>query len=147
MVKYLYFNNIKKLRENHELTQQQVANILNCKRSTYNGWERGAVMIPINIADKLSLYYKVKLSYIIGIDSSFTIKKKIKSMDYQKMLQNLAQLKKDNKHTYEEIGEKIGCTKSTCLRYFTGEITIPMDKLIFLSKLYQVDIDKLCNKY
>ena len=42
----MYFNNLKKLRNEKEITQKYIANILNVKRSTYNSWERGDVMIP-----------------------------------------------------------------------------------------------------
>jgi len=49
------------------LTQENIANYLNVKRSTYSNWESGFIMLPIEMADKLSIFYKVKLSYVIGI--------------------------------------------------------------------------------
>ena len=43
----MYFNNLQYLRNEKELTQREVSEILNCKRSTYDNWEHGNVMIPI----------------------------------------------------------------------------------------------------
>ena len=42
----MYFNNLQYLRNEKELTQREVSEILNCKRSTYDNWEHGNVMIP-----------------------------------------------------------------------------------------------------
>ena len=49
------------------------------------------------------------------------------------------------KGTNEE-GNEIKCTGTSCQRYLSGKITIPMDRLIMLAKLYDIDIDELCGK-
>ena len=49
----MYHNNLKRLRNEQELTQKKVAKILDCNRNTYNNWEQGVVMIPLDIADIL----------------------------------------------------------------------------------------------
>ncbi len=144
---YMYSNNLKRLRNEKELTQQFVAEeVLGCRRTTYNNWERGVVMIPIKIADSLSIFYKVSLSCILGINKTIEFKKDINKMNYSTLLNNLKKLKDDNKNSYSEIGKEIKCTGTSCQRYLTGKITIPMDRLIMLAKMYDIDIDELCGK-
>ena len=144
---YMYSNNLKRLRNEKELTQQFVAEeVLGCRRTTYNNWERGVVMIPIKIADSLSMFYKVSLSCILGINKTIEFKNKINKMNYSTLLNNLKKLKYDNKNSYSEIGKEIKCTGTSCQRYLTGKITIPMDRLIMLAKMYDIDIDELCGK-
>lgn len=144
----MYFNNLKKLRSEKELTQEEVAKKLNCSRTTYNNWEQNVVMIPIDIADQLSLFYKVSLSCILGIENNRRIeyKSKVKKMNYDKLLKNLESLKIKKKYSYNEIGAYLSCSASSCQRYYKGIVKIPMDRLILLADLYEIDIDKLCGK-
>ena len=143
----MYSNNLKRLRNEKELTQQFVAEeVLGCRRTTYNNWERGVVMIPIKIADDLSMFYRVSLSCILGINKTINFKNDINKMNYDKLLYNLKELKKEKKYSYNKIGKEIKCTGTSCQRYLSGKITIPMDRLIMLSKLYDIDIDELCGK-
>ena len=58
---------LRELRENNELTQQNVADILNCKQNTYQQYESGNRQIPIEALKKLCLYYKVSADYILEL--------------------------------------------------------------------------------
>lgn len=142
----MYFNNLKELRNNKEYTQEEIAKKLGVNRFTYKNWENGIVMIPIDVADKLSVFYNVRLSYILGIDKSSKIDYKVKSLKYDKLLNTLSKLKEENNNSYEEIGNYLGCNRSTCQRYFKGIVKIPINRLILLSELYKIDLDKLCCK-
>ena len=142
----MYLNNLKKLRIESELTQEEVSKELKKSRNTYKNWENGLLMIPLEYADQLSLFYNVRLSYILGIDKEITTDMKIKKMDYKLLLKNLNKLKENHKNSYEEISTGLSCAKSTCHSYFTGKTVIPIDRLILLSQLYEVDLDKLCGK-
>lgn len=146
MVIIMYFNNLKKLRNEKEFTQEEVAFKLNCKRSTYNNWESGVVMIPLDVADKLSLIYNVSLSCILGIENKIAYKSDIKAMDYNVLLNNLNRVKKERGQTFGKIANSLNCNQATCCRYFNGNIIIPIDRLIMLSELYNVDLDCLCGK-
>ena len=70
----MYSNNLKRLRNEKEFTQNYIAQVLGCKRTTYNNWERGVVMIPIRIVDDLSVYYKVSMSCVLGINKKIEFK-------------------------------------------------------------------------
>lgn len=142
----MYFNNLKKLRTTKDLTQEEIAKVLNCKRSSYSNWEYDIVMIPLNIADKLSCYYNVKLSYILGIDNINKFDCELKPINYKVLLKNLYNLKKNNKYSFEYIANYLKCNKSTCCRYFKGTVKIPIDRLILLTKLFNIDLDILCGK-
>lgn len=145
-VLYMSQNNLKKLRKEHNLTQKEIAKIINCNRSTYNNYERGIIIIPLDIADKLSIYYQVRLSYICALDQEYQKKENFKPINYEKLLENLNNLKKQYKHTYKEIAININCTESTVQRYFTNVFLPPLDRLIQLAQLYNIDLDVLCAK-
>ena len=62
----MQFQRIEDLRIDHDLTQQQVANILGCQREVYRRYEKGTRTIPLEFLIKLADYYKVSLDYLVG---------------------------------------------------------------------------------
>ncbi len=61
---------IRDLREDKDLTQKQVAEILNCSQQVYSNYELGQRDIPTDILIKLSRFYKVSTDYILGISNN-----------------------------------------------------------------------------
>ena len=57
---------IKDLREDHDLSQKEVAKILNISQVTYSYYEIGKRNIPLYLLIKLADYYNVTLDYIVG---------------------------------------------------------------------------------
>lgn len=64
-------------------------------------------------------------------------------MDMQKIGNFLAELRKDNNLTQEELGEQIGVTNKTISRYENGNYLPPVEILQMLSKLYNVSISEI----
>ena len=58
---------IRDLREDLDLTQQNIAEYLNCDQSLYSKYERGERDVPLYIIVKLALYYETSVDYIVGI--------------------------------------------------------------------------------
>lgn len=58
---------LKELREDRDLTQQQIADILNCKQNTYQQYESGKRQIPVQAIKKLCLFYKVSADYVLDL--------------------------------------------------------------------------------
>lgn len=142
----MHLNKVRELREESDLRQRVVADFLGVKRSTYSTWECGTVMVPLNIADKISMFYKVSLACVYGIEEDIVHYENVSSLNYKKLLQNLNKYKRENHLSYEQLGNLLGCTSVTCYRYFTGETTIPIDRLVALADLCNLSIDKLCAK-
>ncbi len=63
----MYMNlRIRDLREDSDLTQKQVADILFCDQSLYSKYERGERALPLEFALKLADFYQVSLDYLVG---------------------------------------------------------------------------------
>ena len=63
-----YVKKIRDLREDHDMTQQEIANILGTSQTMYARYERGANELPIRHLIKLCEFYKVSSDYILGIN-------------------------------------------------------------------------------
>nr|WP_270457738.1 helix-turn-helix transcriptional regulator [Faecalimonas umbilicata] len=62
-----YWERIKALREDRDLTQKNICTYLNIAQNTYSQYENGKREIPISILIKLCLYFGVSSDYILGL--------------------------------------------------------------------------------
>ncbi len=54
------------MREDNDLTQKQIAEILLCDQSLYSKYERREREIPLAMIVRLAEYYEVSVDYLIG---------------------------------------------------------------------------------
>ena len=54
------------MREDNDITQQQISEILLCDQSLYSKYERGEREIPITLLIKLADYYNTSIDYLVG---------------------------------------------------------------------------------
>ena len=60
------YRRIRELREDHDLTQTQVADMLGMKQPQYFRYEQGYRDIPTDILIKLADRYNTSVDYILG---------------------------------------------------------------------------------
>jgi transcriptional regulator with XRE-family HTH domain len=63
-----YIKIIRDLREDSDMTQQEVADFLGTSQTMYARYERGANELPIRHLIKLCELYNVSSDYILGIE-------------------------------------------------------------------------------
>ena len=61
------FNRIRDMREDRDLTQKQMAELLGIHQTTYSDYELGNLNIPIDILIQLAKFYKTSIDYLVGI--------------------------------------------------------------------------------
>ncbi len=61
------YERIRELREDNDLNQTQLAEILNISQSTYSRYESGFLDVPSEVLIALSKHYKVSVDYILGL--------------------------------------------------------------------------------
>ncbi|MBP1577481.1 MAG: helix-turn-helix transcriptional regulator [Oscillospiraceae bacterium] len=59
------YKRIRDLREDADLTQQQVGNAINVPQRTYAYYESGGRMIPPHVLVALADYYNVSVDYLL----------------------------------------------------------------------------------
>jgi len=55
------------MREDRDLTQQQIAQYLHCDQSLYSKYERGERDVPLHIMVKLAVFYQTSVDYLVGL--------------------------------------------------------------------------------
>lgn len=64
-----YVTRIRNLREDSDLTQNQIAEYLGTSQTMYARYERGANEIPVRHLIRLAKYYGVTMDYICGLSN------------------------------------------------------------------------------
>ena len=62
-----YYPRLRDLREDHDLTQRRLAEMLGMKQTQYFRYEQGYRDIPTDMLIKLSEIYSVSVDYILGL--------------------------------------------------------------------------------
>lgn len=63
----MFFQRIEDLRIDADKTQEQIADVLNCKREVYRRYEKGIYEIPAWALIELAKYYHTSTDYILGL--------------------------------------------------------------------------------
>ena len=69
-----YYRRLRDMREDHDLTQSDVAKILNTAREQYNKYELGKQEIPFHHVITLAKYYKVSIDFLAGLTDELDVK-------------------------------------------------------------------------
>ena len=62
----MQYGRIRDLREDKDLTQAKMGEILSCSQRVYSNYERGDLDIPTEILIKLADFHGVSVDYILG---------------------------------------------------------------------------------
>lgn len=63
----MYLKRLRDLREDHDLKQQDIANLLNIRQTVYSRYERGFQNLPLEHLITLAKFYKVSTDYILNL--------------------------------------------------------------------------------
>jgi len=58
---------IRNLREDKDLSQKEMAAVLNVAQTTYSDYERGKLNIPVEILKKLAVFHKTSIDYLVEL--------------------------------------------------------------------------------
>lgn len=71
MYQYKY-GRLRDMREDNDLTQAQVAEVLGIDQRVYSNYEIGKREIPVHLLIKLSKMYEVSTDYLLGLRNDIT---------------------------------------------------------------------------
>ncbi|HAA99962.1 MAG TPA: XRE family transcriptional regulator [Ruminococcaceae bacterium] len=58
---------LKDIREDHDLTQKTLADLLHVKQNTYSQYENGQRGIPVELLVALAQFYHTSTDYLLGL--------------------------------------------------------------------------------
>lgn len=62
----MYQNRLRDLREDRDLKQKELAQVLQVHQTTYSDYELGELNIPVAVLHDLADFYGVSVDYLLG---------------------------------------------------------------------------------
>lgn len=140
------FNRLREIREDHDLSQKQMAEILNINRSTYSLWELGINIIPLKELCNFADYFKISLDYILNISNYKNSKNYIEKLNLETLGYNMKKIRIQNHLSQEEIADIIGVSQACVNKYEKGKVTISVPVLYTFCKNFDISLNHLCGK-
>jgi transcriptional regulator with XRE-family HTH domain len=66
------FKRLRDMREDRDLTQAQMAALLNIHQTTYSDYELGNLNVPIEVFIKLAAFYNTSIDFLAGVTDNPT---------------------------------------------------------------------------
>ena len=136
---------LQDIRENNELSQKAVADILNVSQPTYSRWEKEIEIIPLNKLILFAKYFNVSLDYLCNLS---LIKKENKNYNYivnkESSSNNIINFRKKNNLTQKELAIFLNTTPSTICAYEKGKTLILTSFAYQICKKYNISMDYIC---
>lgn len=140
------FERIKFIREEKELTQTQMAEILNMKRSAYSLWEINKNIIPLQKLNAFCNTFELSLDYVVGLSDLKTYDLKFTDLDIKEVGKNFKQVRKEQNFTQEKLAKIFNTTHSAISAYENGITLIPTIFLIEFAKISNISLNWFCGK-
>lgn len=136
----------KEIREKHELTQQQVANVLNISKTSYNYFENEERFIPLKHLNNYCNIFKVNMDYIFYLNNSILISKNNIKLDKKKIGERIKEIRQIKKLTQEQLAKIVNTSQSTISSYEKGKTMIITPFLYELCKRLDVSMDYITGR-
>lgn len=140
------FKRIRAIREDSDLTQTEIASILQVNRSAYSLWELGINTIPLNKLNEFCNFFNLSLDYILEITDVKNYTLVNKNINKVILSKRLKEIRKKERKTQEEIARLLNTTHSTWSAYENNKVLIPTIFIWKFAKEYNCSIDWLCGR-
>ena len=139
----IYNTRLIKLREDKNIKQYELANILGIYKGLYNQYEKEYELIPLKHLNTLCNYFHVSLDYIFGFTNILNYPHSHAKINYQKAGERLKEFRKEHKLTQTTLGNELNCSYGTIAGYEIGRYLIATPFLYTICKKYHISADYL----
>ena len=102
MSKYLQ---LKNLREDHDLTQKQLADNLYMQLTQYRRYETGERELPLDLAISIAKFYDVSVDYLAGVSDKMKTTDNALTREEYELIKSFRKLTQQNKEKLIEISK------------------------------------------
>ena len=137
---------IKYLREEYDLTQLKMSEIMNVSKSNYARWETNESIIPLKHLNNLCNYFNVSMDYITGLSKEKNYIIINKKLNKELIGKRLKEFRENNNLTQEELAKQINTSHSTISAYESGKTMLLTAFAYDICKKYNISLDYLCGR-
>ena len=142
----IYSNRLKELRDEKNISQQDIAKYLKIDNSLYAKYEKEYYVMPIKHLNTLCNYFNVSFDYLFGLTNKLNYKENINEIDCLKSGNRIKEFRKEHKITQERLASELNMARSALANYERGRTVIATPFLYTICKKYQISADYLLGK-
>ncbi len=146
MNKELLFENMKYIREENDLKQKDLANILNVTQSNYSRWECSIKLIPLEKLNELCNYFNINMDFVVGLSKKRKTMLDNNILDKRKIGKNIKMFRIRNKLSQKDLAHFLNTTQSVISNYEAGKTLILTAFAMQICIAYKISLDALCNR-
>lgn len=136
---------LKDIRIENDLTQVQMASILNTTQTSYNRWENNVELISLKKLTGVCNYFNTSMDYLVGITRN-NIGNGKHNLDYKVVGNNIKFFRKENNLSQKDLAILLNTSQSTISAYEAGKTIILTAFALEIVKKYNISLDWLCGR-
>lgn len=140
----MFKNNLKRCREELEMTQKELGYVFGVSRFTVHGWENGHDTMPLNKLIKFCNLYNYSIDFVCGLTNKNIRQNKI-DVDKNKIGNNLKKLRKELKLSQKKLADECNISQTTYSGYETGQYLINTITIYTICKKYNISMYDILN--
>ncbi len=137
---------IKKIREEKNLSQKDIALLLHIDRSTYSSYETMRDIMPLKYINIICNDFNMSIDYCFSLTDIFEYKNSRKETSRQLFKIRIKELRKKYNLTQNDIAKILNINRSTWTGYESGKYRIPTLYLYDIAKRFNTSMDYLLGK-
>ena len=134
---------IKDIREDKDITQEQMASIMKVNRSTYSMWEIGLSFMSVEQLCNFANYFGYSIDYVLGLSNNRKCNIN-NDFSYKTLGENIKTLRINNNYSQCYLANKMKVTQACIVRWEKGITKISIPNLYELSKIFNVSLNDIC---
>ena len=136
---------LKDIRIENDLTQTQMAKILNTTQTSYNRWENNVELISLKKLTRVCNYFNTSMDYLVGITRN-NIGNGKHDLDYKVVGNNIKIFRKEKNLSQKDLATLLNTSQSTISAYEAGKTIILTAFALEIVKKYNISLDWLCGR-
>lgn len=137
---------MKEIRLDSDKKQQEVAEHLGIKRSTYAVLENNHNVIPLKRLNDFANYFDVSIDYVLGLTDVKKYENSKAEIDREKTRQRLRQVRNENNYTQTKLAKFLNTSPSVWCDYERGRYLVSTTFIYQFAKKFNVSVDWLLGK-
>lgn len=146
MVTVMNFERLFLLREEKDLYQTDIANILNVKQVNISNWENCKEIIPLSKLNIYANYFNVSMDYILKLSDEKIPSVNKNELNKALIGKNIKTIRMQNNLSQKDLANILNTTQSTIWAYETGKTLILTAFAYQICVKYNISMDWLCGR-
>ena len=141
-----YGAKMKEIRMDNNVLQKDIASIMGLSVFTYSHYETEDTTIPLKHLIDFCDYFKIRIDYILGLDSKYELESGYNIVDILICAKRLKEFRKANKITQDKLAKILNTNQSVIANYERGRTLIALPFLYTICSNYKISADYLLGR-